>query len=63
LIGYLSSGLMPTVDGVPIPLDAHSICVHGDSPGALAMAVHVRRELQKAGIEVAPFLQPTQENR
>ncbi|TBC94317.1 LamB/YcsF family protein [Rhizobium leguminosarum] len=63
LIGYLSSGLMPTVDGVPIPLDAHSICVHGDSPGALAMAVHVRRELQKAGIEVAPFLQPTKENR
>ncbi|MGO8656675.1 LamB/YcsF family protein, partial [Rhizobium ruizarguesonis] len=36
---------------------------HGDSPGALAMAAHVRQELQKAGIEVAPFLQQTKENR
>lgn len=56
LIGFLTSGLMPTVDGNPLPLEAHSICVHGDSEGAVAMARHVRAELEGGGISVAPFL-------
>jgi UPF0271 protein len=48
---------MPTIEGAAIPLDAHSICVHGDSAGALAMARNVRAELEAAGVTVAPFLQ------
>lgn len=56
LIGFLSSGLMPTIDGDPVRLEAHSICVHGDSSGAVAMAAHIRRELEAAGISVRPFL-------
>ncbi|MCO5145081.1 MAG: LamB/YcsF family protein [Aquamicrobium sp.] len=57
LVDFLSTGRMPTIEGVAIPLEAHSICVHGDSVGALAMARHVRAELEAAGVTVAPFLQ------
>ncbi|WP_159995141.1 LamB/YcsF family protein [Roseomonas sp. 18066] len=56
LIQFLETGLMPVVDGAPIKLDAVSVCVHGDSPGAVAMAQHIRRRLNEAGITVAPFL-------
>ncbi|MEM1389245.1 MAG: 5-oxoprolinase subunit PxpA [Pseudomonadota bacterium] len=56
LLGFLESGRMPVIDGDPIPLAAQSICVHGDSPGAVAMARAVRDRLQAAGVTVAPFL-------
>ena len=56
LIGFLGSGLMPVVGGDPIPLAAQSICVHGDGPEAVAMAVEVRARLQAAGVVLAPFL-------
>jgi UPF0271 protein len=32
-----------------------SLCVHGDTPGAVAMARRVRAELEAAGIAIAPF--------
>ena len=56
LIGFLDSGLMPVLDGAPIRLAAQSICVHGDSPGAVAMARHIRAELAAGGIALQPFL-------
>ena len=43
------------VDGVRVPLNAESVCLHGDSPGAVAMAVRVRQRLAEADISVAPF--------
>lgn len=55
LIGFLRSGQMPTLDGPPIPLAAHSICVHGDSPGAIRMAQAVQARLAAAGVRLAPF--------
>ena len=58
LLGFLDSGLMPVVQGPPIRLDAQSICVHGDSPGAVALARHLRASLSAAGITIAPFLGP-----
>lgn len=56
LVGFLQSGLMPVVDGDPIPLAAQSVCVHGDSPGAVAMARALRDRLTAAGVIIAPFL-------
>jgi 5-oxoprolinase (ATP-hydrolysing) subunit A len=56
LLSLLKTGLMPVVDGDPIPLRAQSICVHGDSPGAVAMARHVRATLTAAGLRLAPFM-------
>ena len=37
--------------------DVASLCVHGDSPGAVAHARAVRRALEVAGFVVAPFLE------
>jgi 5-oxoprolinase (ATP-hydrolysing) subunit A len=56
LIRFLDNGLMPVVGGDPIPLAAQSICVHGDSPDAVAMAREIRARLQAAGVVLAPFL-------
>ncbi len=56
LVGFLATGLMPTLDGPAVRLEAQSICVHGDSAGALAMARQIRTALGQAGITVAPFL-------
>ena len=56
LLGFLDTGRMPTIDGAAIPLEAHSICVHGDSIGAVAMARQVRSALTMAGITVRAFL-------
>ncbi len=44
---------MTAVDGSELRLDADTLCVHGDTPGALAMAVVVRRRLEAAGVVVA----------
>ncbi len=40
-------------DGALVPVDAVSLCVHGDSPGAVAMARAVRAALEDAGVEIA----------
>ncbi|MBI1173517.1 5-oxoprolinase subunit PxpA [bacterium] len=56
LIAFLQTGLMPVIGAEPIPLAAQSICVHGDSPGALHMAEVIRDRLQAAGVTLAPFL-------
>jgi 5-oxoprolinase (ATP-hydrolysing) subunit A len=56
LIGFLATGRMPVIGGDPIPLAAQSICIHGDSPGALAMARAVSARLRAAGVDLTPFL-------
>ncbi|MCO4823964.1 MAG: LamB/YcsF family protein [Amylibacter sp.] len=56
LLQMLETGLMPVIDGDPIPLTAHSICVHGDSASAVAMAQEIRSELNNAGISIRSFM-------
>ena len=34
----------------------HSLCVHGDTPGAVQLAQQVRSALEAAGVPVGPFL-------
>lgn len=58
LVSYLETGLMPVVDGAPIKLDAHSICVHGDGPSAIAMAGHIRETLSARGVILKSFVDP-----
>jgi UPF0271 protein len=53
---FLDSGRMPTVEGDGVALDAHSICIHGDSSAAVGMAQHLRRALEARGVGIAPFL-------
>lgn len=56
LIEFLKSGRMPVLDGGSVPLDAHSICIHGDTAGALDMAQVIRARLAEAGVALAPFV-------
>ncbi|GGK70429.1 LamB/YcsF family protein [Ornithinimicrobium pekingense] len=49
---------VPDVNGDPLLLRPHSICVHGDTPGALAIARAVRRLLEESGVRLAPFTRP-----
>ncbi len=56
LLTFLESGLMPVIDGDPIPLAAQSICVHGDSAGAVTMAREIRNRLSAEGVSIASFL-------
>lgn len=43
------------VTGGVVAVHARSICVHGDTPGAVAVARAVRAALTDAGVTVAPF--------
>lgn len=58
LCAFLDTGLMPVTGGAPIRLAAQSVCVHGDSPHAVAMARHLRDRLQASGVAIRPFLDP-----
>jgi 5-oxoprolinase (ATP-hydrolysing) subunit A len=44
-----------TADGDVVAVLAGSLCLHGDTPGAAALAVAVRGALAAAGVDVRPF--------
>ena len=50
-----TEGTLEAIDGSVVAVDAASVCLHGDSPGAVAMARAVAAELADAGVEVRPF--------
>ncbi len=56
LLDFIETGLMPVVGGQSIPLEAHSICVHGDSAGAVAMAQKIRSGLLSADVQLRGFV-------
>ncbi|MFI5775641.1 LamB/YcsF family protein [Nocardia sp. NPDC051570] len=41
--------------GAPVAVPARSLCVHGDSPGAVAMARSIREALAAKGVELRAF--------
>jgi UPF0271 protein len=43
-------GLVTASDGSEVALRAQTICIHGDTPGATAIAAEVRRTLRAAGV-------------
>jgi 5-oxoprolinase (ATP-hydrolysing) subunit A len=55
MVQMLLTGRLKSVDGLEVAVSARSICVHGDSPGAVAMAVAVREALAEAGVEIRSF--------
>lgn len=44
------------LDGTVVPHPVDSICLHGDTPGAVALARAVRDALIKAGVVLRPFI-------
>ncbi|MDX5630201.1 MULTISPECIES: 5-oxoprolinase subunit PxpA [unclassified Brenneria] len=55
MLRLVEDGVVEAIDGTLTPVQADSICVHGDSPGALEMARQVRLALEKAGVALRPF--------
>ncbi|MWP62642.1 5-oxoprolinase subunit PxpA [Gilliamella sp. Pas-s25] len=55
MLQLVSDGGVTSIDGQFIGIEAGSICVHGDSAGALAMAQKVREKLQQNGINIVSF--------
>ena len=58
LLDFLDSGEMPTVSGAPVQLAVDSVCIHGDSPHAVAMARHIRAAFHARGVAITAFLRP-----
>jgi 5-oxoprolinase (ATP-hydrolysing) subunit A len=48
-------GEVVAVDGSLITVTVESICVHGDSPGAVQIATAVRERLIGEGVDLKPF--------
>ncbi|WP_404313421.1 LamB/YcsF family protein [Agrococcus terreus] len=55
MVRLAQEGVLEAIDGTTIRVRAESICVHGDSPGAIAMAEATRAALEAAGVAIAPF--------
>jgi UPF0271 protein len=55
VLAMVLEGAIITVSGERLATGIDSICVHGDSPNAVAMAKAVRARLEEAGIALAPF--------
>jgi len=51
----VTAGRVAAVDGSTIPITVESVCVHGDSPGAVQIAKAVRDRLVAEGIELKAF--------
>jgi 5-oxoprolinase (ATP-hydrolysing) subunit A len=54
MVRLVQEGVLEAIDGTMTKVDAQSICVHGDSPGAVAIAQRLRSALQEAGVAIGP---------
>lgn len=55
VVRLVTEGVVTAVDGTDVTIAAESVCVHGDSPGAVAMAAAVRAALDAAGVTMTAF--------
>ncbi|NIH87571.1 LamB/YcsF family protein [Amycolatopsis granulosa] len=50
-----TEGVVTAIDGSEVKVRPESICLHGDTPGAVAIGRRVRAALVEAGVEVRAF--------
>jgi UPF0271 protein len=50
--GMVLEQAVEAVDGTRVPLSVHTVCVHGDTPGAAELARRLREALAAAGIHI-----------
>lgn len=55
MLRLVQTGTVEAIDGSVTRIEADSICVHGDSPGAIQMAREVRQLLEQSGVSLQPF--------
>jgi len=51
----VTAGRVAAVDGSTIKITVNSICVHGDSPGAVDIARAVRERLAAENVQIEAF--------
>ncbi|MBY6413219.1 LamB/YcsF family protein [Rhodococcus sp. BP-252] len=56
VLRMVQEGVVEAVDGSTVAVDAESICVHGDSPGAVEMAVAIQKILSDNDIDISAFV-------
>jgi UPF0271 protein len=52
-LSIVERGILTAYDGTEIALEAQTICIHGDTPGAPEIAASVARTLRQAGIALS----------
>lgn len=52
------NGHIPTTGGRRLPVRPETLCIHGDTAGAVEIARRLRRALEENGVEIAPFARP-----
>ncbi|KTC13576.1 LamB/YcsF family protein [Pseudomonas viridiflava] len=55
MLRLVRDGVIEAEDGSLIELEADSICVHGDSPGAVNIAHALKQRLLEAGVNIRAF--------
>lgn len=55
ILQMLNAGAIIAQSGKHIPCQIDTICLHGDTPGAVAMARGIKQQLTDAGITLAPL--------
>lgn len=55
VLGMVTTAEVTAVDGSVLPVAVESVCVHGDSPGAVQIATSVRDRLSAAGVNLTAF--------
>lgn len=56
ILNLVKTGTITAIDGSQVQLQADSVCVHGDSPGAVTMAQALRQHLTDAGVTLQSFI-------
>ena len=56
MLTLVREGVIEAVDGSLVRVEADSICVHGDSPGAVAIARNIRQRFEQEGVKIASFV-------
>jgi 5-oxoprolinase (ATP-hydrolysing) subunit A len=55
VVTMMTEGVVVARSGKRVPIEVHSICVHGDETTAVPLARAVREGLERAGIRVVPL--------
>lgn len=55
-VAFACEGRTTALDGSAVSVRARSLCLHGDTPGAVELAKRVRAALEGAGVHVAAFV-------
>lgn len=55
VLGMVKNQQVTSIDGVQVSLKTQTVCVHGDTPGALGMIKKIREKLAAEGVSVKAF--------